>query len=126
MGGGCFRRPRRRNMKPHDPGNHDDPLRKVLKEWRSDAPLPPRFQEQVWRRIEHAQTQGVPSVWAVFAHWVGTVLPRPALAASYIAVLLTIGVTAGWTQARQQTARLRDELGQRYVRVLDPFQAPRP
>jgi len=111
-------------MKP-DPGQQDEPLRKVLKEWRSEVPLPPRFQEQVWQRIERAQIRPVPSVWAVLAHWVGTLLPRPALAASYVAVLLTIGVTAGWAQARQETGRVKDELGQRYVRVLDPYQAPR-
>ena len=108
-----------------NPGNHDEPLRKVLKEWRGNAPLPPRFQEQVWQRIERAQTPEVPSVWAVIGHWVGTVLPRPALAASYVAVLLTIGVTAGWAQARRETARIKDELGLHYVRVLDPYQAPR-
>ena len=50
---------------------------------------------------------------------------RPVLAASYVAVLLSIGVTAGWAQARQETARVHDELGQRYVRALDPYQAPR-
>jgi hypothetical protein len=52
-------------------------------------------------------------------------LPRPALAASYVAILLAIGVTAGWTQARHETARVKGELGQRYIRVLDPYQAPR-
>lgn len=113
-------------MKTNDTGNQDELLRKVLKEWCTDAPLPTRFQEGVWRRIERAQTQAVPSIWIVIAHWVGTVLPRPSLAAAYVAVLLTIGVTAGWAQARQDTARVKDELGQRYVRVLDPYQAPRP
>ena len=112
-------------MKANEPGNHDEPLRKLLKEWRTDAPLPPRFQETVWQRIERAQAPVPPSVWAAIAHWIGTVLPRPALAVSYVAVLLTIGVTAGWAQARQETARIHDELGQRYVRVLDPYQAPR-
>lgn len=113
-------------MKITRPTDDDEAISKVLKEWHSDAPLPPRFQEQVWRRIELAKTPAVPSVWAVIAHWVGTVLPRPALAAAYVAVLLTIGVTAGWAQARQETARVKDELGQRYVRVLDPYLAPRP
>lgn len=125
MGGGN-RRPRSRKMKTTEPGNQDEPLRKVLKEWRSEAPLPLRFQEQVWQRIECAQARTSPSVWAAIAHWVGSVLPRPALAGSYVAVLLTIGVTAGWAQARQETGRVKAELGQRYVRVLDPYQTPRP
>jgi hypothetical protein len=113
-------------MKTDNSNENDAPLRALLKEWKQEASLPPRFQEQVWRRIERAQSPAVPSVWAIIAHWVGTMLPRPALATAYVAVLLAVGVTAGWAQARQETARVRDELGQRYVRVLDPYQAPRP
>jgi len=115
-------------MNTIEPGNHDEPLRKVLKEWRTDAVLPPRFQEAVWRRIEKADRTPLtvtPSAWAVIVHWIGTVLPRPALAASYVAVLLAIGITAGWAQAHQQTTRVKNELGERYVRVLDPYQTPR-
>ncbi len=112
-------------MKTNEPGNHDERLRNVLKEWRSDAPLPPYFQGQVWQRINLAQAPAARSVWAVISHWIGTVLPRPAFAASYVAVLLTLGVTAGWAQARQETGRVKAELGQRYVRVLDPYLAPR-
>lgn len=115
-------------MNKNEPGNHDETLRKVLKEWRTDTVLPPRFQEAVWRRIECAErapATSAPSVWPVFAHWVGTMLPKPALAASYVAVLLAVGVTAGWTQARGETTRLKNELGERYVRVLDPYQTPR-
>ena len=112
-------------MEPVLPSENPEPVRKLLQEWKVTTPLPPRFQEQVWQRIERAETQAVFSVWAVIAHWVGTVLPRPALAASYIAVLLTIGVTVGWAQARQETARVKVELGQRYVRVLDPYLTPR-
>jgi len=112
-------------MKTDEPGNHDEALSKVLKEWRTDASLPPRFQEGVWRRIERAQAPAAPSVWATIAHWIGTVLPRPALAASYVAILLAIGVTVGWAQGHQQTARVKDELSERYVRMLDPYLAPR-
>jgi hypothetical protein len=115
-------------MNTNEPGNQDDTLRKVLKEWRADAALPPRFQEAVWRRIERAEpvpTPAAPSPRAVIVHWIGTMLPRPALATSYVAVLLTVGVTAGWAQARQETARVKGELGERYVRVLDPYQTPR-
>ena len=112
-------------MNTNESSHRDEALRKLLKESRVEVPLPPRFQENVWRRIERAQVPATPSVWAVIAHWVGTMLPRPALAASYVAILLTIGVTAGWAQARQENARVKGELGERYVRVLDPYQAPR-
>jgi hypothetical protein len=110
-------------MNTNEPGNHDEALRKLLEQWRIDAPLPPHFQEAVWRRIERAPA--APSVWDVIADWIGTVLPRPALAASYAAILLAIGVTAGWTQARQETTRVKGELGERYIRGLDPYQVPR-
>jgi len=112
-------------MKTNEPGNHDEALRKLLQEWRTDATLPPSFQEGVWRRIERAQASASPSVWTIISHWIATVLPRPALAASYVAVLLAVGVSAGWAQARQETARVKGELGERYVRMLDPYQAPR-
>ncbi len=115
-------------MKTNEPSNHDEALDKVLKEWRTDAALPQRFQEAVWRRIERAEpvrAPTAPSVWTVIAHWIGTVLPRPALATAYVAVLLAVGVTAGWAQARQENARVKGELGERYVRVLDPYQTPR-
>jgi hypothetical protein len=111
-------------MNIHESGNRDEALHKLLKEWRTDAPLPLGFQEAVWRRIELAQAPATPSVWAAIADWIGTVLPRPALAASYVAILLTIGVSAGWTQARQETARVKGELGERYIRMLDPYQTP--
>jgi hypothetical protein len=52
-------------------------------------------------------------------------LPRPAFAVSYIIVLLAAGATFGWSHARQETAHIKDDLSQRYVRVLDPYQTPR-
>jgi len=112
-------------MSTKQPGNRDEALGKLLKEWRSNAPLPLHFQESVWRRIEQAQAPAAPSVWTVLARWIGTALPRPALAASYLAILLTVGATAGWTSARHETSRVKGELGERYIRVLDPYATPR-
>lgn len=112
-------------MKSNETSDQDKALGSVLKEWHSDVSLPPRFQEQVWRRIERAEASSAPSVWATLAHWVGTMLPRPALAASYLMLLLAVGVTLGWAQARQETSRVNEELGQRYVQVLDPYLTPR-
>jgi len=107
--------------------SNDEKLSKLLRAWKPESSLPPRFQEGVWRKIESTQTSYTtsPSAWGVFAHWIATLLPRPALATAYVAVLLTIGATAGWAQAHQTNARVKGELGERYVRVLDPYQAPR-
>jgi hypothetical protein len=112
-------------MKTNEPDNHEAGLRQVLKEWRIDAALPPRFQESVWQRIEHTQAPTAPSIWDAVARWIGTMLPRPALAVSYVTLLLVIGGTAGWTQAHQTNARVNNELGERYVHELDPYQTPR-
>jgi hypothetical protein len=112
-------------MKTNEPDNHEAVLRKVLKEWRTDAVLPPRFQESVWQRIERTKTSAAPSMSDAVARWIGTMLPRPSLAVAYITLLLVIGGTAGWTQAHQTNARVKSELGERYVHELDPYQAPR-
>jgi hypothetical protein len=112
-------------MSTNQPGNQDAALGKLLKEWRTNVPLPLHFQESVWRRIEAAQNPSAPAVWAVIAQWIGTVLPRPALAASYLAILLTLGATAGWSHARHETSRVKGELGERYLRTLDPYAMPR-
>jgi|SRR5665213_4063795 len=112
-------------MKTHEPDNRDDTLRKVLKEWRTDAALPPCFQENVWQRIERTQVSSAPSMLGAIARWIGTLLPRPAMAVAYVAVLLVVGATVGWTQGHQANARVKSELGERYVHELDPYQAPR-
>jgi hypothetical protein len=112
-------------MNTNESGNHDEALHKLLKEWRADAPLPAHFQAAVWRRIEQPHAPASPSFWDVVTNWIGTVAPHPAFAAAYIALFLTVGVAAGWTQARQESVRVKGELGDRYIRVLDPYQAPR-
>ncbi len=111
-------------MKTNKP-NDDAPLDALLQEWKVKSSLPPRFDEQVWRRIERAETAPVPSVSlaTVFANWIATMLPRPALATAYVAVLLAIGAGVGWSQARQETARVSSDLSARYVQAVDPYQA---
>lgn len=112
-------------MKTDNFNENDAPLRALLKEWKPEPSLPPRFQEQVWRRIERAETAPVPPVTLaqLFANWLATRLPRPALATAYVAVLLVIGASVGWSQARQETARVTTELGARYAQAVDPYQS---
>jgi hypothetical protein len=105
----------------------DARLRGLLKECEVVAKLPPRFQEQVWRRIARREQQ--PSVWSTLRtslmHWINTVLPRPALAVSYVAILLVIGASVGWAQAQQNKTRISDEMSLRYVHSVDPYQGAR-
>ena len=112
-------------MKPTNPSEKDRQLSGLLREWKPEASLPPRFQEGVWQRIEGAQAPAKLSVLATVCNWIGTLLARPAMATAYVAVLLAVGATVGWTQAHQTNTRVKGELGQRYVQVLDPYQALR-
>ncbi len=93
---------------------------RLLKSWRVTTPLPPRFQEEVWKRIERAEagtsiTQGVRA-------WFAMLFARPAIAVSYVAVLLGIGLAAGFFQANHKTAQWDHQLASRYVQTLDPYQ----
>lgn len=111
------------NKKPGD----DAPLDALLHEWKVKPPLPPRFDEQVWRRIERVETESAPkvSIATLVANWIATRLPRPALATAYVTVLLTIGASSGWRQAQQESTRVTRELSARYVQAVDPYQATR-
>lgn len=82
----------------------------LLRETRATPPLPPRFQENVWRRIDDAARRDIPAGagnWLnALAGWI--VLPRRALAVA--AVLVLIGVGLGWSQGEhlaQQEAQAR-------------------
>ena len=112
-------------MKIPNPSPEDKPLKELLSQWKVNASLPPRFEEAVWRRIERGQAPVHPSIWDVISRWIGTTLPRPAMAACYLAVLLVICGSVGWTQAQEKSARVKEELCQHYVRVLDPYLTPR-
>ena len=105
----------------------DTRLRTLLRECKVTKVLPPRFQEGVWRRIarQEEEPSGVTGLLSACVRWIDTMLPRPALAASYVAVLLVIGASAGWAQARQEKARVSVELSSRYVQSVDPYQANR-
>jgi len=108
-------------MKPED--HTDQNLDKVLREWRVSAPLPPRFQEQVWQRIEHADTRD--SAWATFIRQITAAFSRPALAMSYVTVLLLAGLAAGYWQAQTSNAHADQMLSSRYVQLMDPYQTTR-
>jgi hypothetical protein len=113
------------NMKPVDPIEKNDPLGRTLEEWKVDASLPPRFRDAVWRRIALTEVRREASGWRDWFQAVEAAFRRPALAASFVAILLLAGLSIGFIQARQESARADAALGARYVQSIDPYQAPR-
>lgn len=112
-------------MKPNQEPEHDEQLSKLLHEWRPTASLPPRFQEAVWRRIEKADTSAKSTFWHVLTHWVENAFRRPALAVSYVALLLFVGLSTGYWQARDASSRTLAQMRSAYVQSVDPYQSPR-
>jgi hypothetical protein len=108
-----------------DEPQKDEALSKLLRTWKPEAQLPPRFQEAVWNRIACGDTTRAPSVLRIVAIWIERRLSRPALAVSYVAVLLLSGVGAGYWHAEGKTAQAASEWRARYVQTVDPYQMPR-
>jgi hypothetical protein len=106
-------------MKQDNFQDPDPQLRGLLREWRVNEPLPPRFQERVWKRIETAETKAVPA--PAFSAWLGALFMRPAFAAVLAALLLAAGTTAGYLRANHDATRWDKQLEQRYVAALDPY-----
>lgn len=110
-------------MKPNLTPEDDQSLRRILRQWTVDTPLPPRFHEQVWRRIARAETQPATTPWDRLSRWIEVLLPRPQCAFSYVAALLVLGIAAGSLAAQVRAKHLDADLGMRYVQSLDPFHA---
>jgi hypothetical protein len=97
----------------------DDPLSKLLHEWKVATPLPLGMQDQVWHRIERANTRQAP--WVLILRQVSSLFTRPALAAGYVTFLLVAGLAAGYWQARAANAQVDVQLSSRYVQMIDPY-----
>lgn len=99
----------------HETSNPNDPrLSALLRASRVSPPLPPRFQEGVWRRIENAETGAKAGSW-LDALAVLILRPRFALAAA--AILVFTGILLG-AHTGVQSARL--EAQARYLEAIAP------
>ena len=107
-------------MKPETPKQDDEALSRALQDWKVKAPLPPRFQERVWRRIEGNETRE--PGWIVFFRRISASISRPSLAVSYVTILLLAGLLAGYRQVRVTRAHADEAMGARYVQMVDPYQ----
>lgn len=112
-------------MKTINPSDNDQPLNEVLAQWKVATSLPPRFREQVWRRIDNAEARKPESSLTVALRWIDSAFRRPTLALSYVTVLLFIGLGVGYWQAQAKTAQSESKWQARYVQSVDPYQAPR-
>jgi hypothetical protein len=113
-------------MKQEEMNEDPESVGRLLREWKVTSALPPRFAENVWRRIEKAETPTAPAsnptLWIVLKGWAAGMLRRPAFALSYVSALLVAGLVAGYWHARVDTTSWDKALESRYVQAVDPFQ----
>lgn len=110
-------------MKSETPNRDDGRLSQLLQEWKTDASLPPRFSEQVWRRIENQTERHAPAA-SRWRTWIALAFARPSFALAYAAILLTAGLLGGFWQAHVMSQRTSETLSIRYVQRVDPYQTP--
>ena len=97
------------NMNPDD-----TKLREVLRAARPSPSLPPRFQENVWRRIEEAETPARAVSWLdAFA----ALALRPRFAYATVAALMLAGALLG---AHQGVQVAKQDAQARYVAMVAP------
>jgi hypothetical protein len=92
----------------------DAKLSALLRESRLSPPLPPRFQENVWRRIEDAAAPARAESWL---EDLAALILRPKFAFAGAAILLVAGVLLG-TQAGSET--VRHDAQARYLASVAP------
>ena len=98
-------------------------LSKALREWTVSTPLPPRFQDGVWQRLERAESKIGIAPWELLCGWLEARVRQPSVAVSYVAVLLCLGLTFGYWQARVDTSKVESGWQARYIQSVDPYQA---
>lgn len=104
-------------MKKYVPSSDQSGLSELLREARRTAELPPRFQENVWRRIERVEKSGAPPARTNWLDAVATWILRPQLAFALAAVLVLLGSGFGWNSGERQA---RSEAQTRYVSAVAP------
>src|ERR1051325_12137624 len=98
-------------MKSNHPPEDEGRFRELLATWKVDATPPPRFQERVWQRIEHRETQPAAGQWTQLLREMAAALARPRWAVSYVAVLLGLRLMGRLRQGRARHQPGRQELG---------------
>ena len=100
------------NLEPDDAR-----LGALLRESRVAPPLPPRFNEGVWRRIESAGGQKDAAKGDTWLDLVAAWILRPRLAFAVATVLVMAGIGLGWNQGEQLA---RHDAQARYLAAVAP------
>jgi hypothetical protein len=103
-------------MNTNNPNPDDAKLSSLLRDSRVTPALPPRFQENVWRRIADAETRKV----ADSATWLDALIAavlRPRLAFAAVAALVILGALLG---ARDGNQLARHDAQVRYLASVAP------
>jgi len=104
-------------MKEQNFSSDEAQLSGLLRQAFAPPPLPPRFQENVWRRIESTDARPLP---VGDGHWLDAItvwLLRPRLALALAAALVLTGLGLGWTKGEQLA---RSDAQARYVATVAP------
>jgi hypothetical protein len=101
-------------MKQENLNPDDAKLRALLQTSRVSAPLPPRFQENVWRRIEDAEAPAKSESWLDV---LTAFLLRPKFAVATVAALMLAGALLG-TNAGAHLAKQDAQV--RYLAAVAP------
>jgi hypothetical protein len=104
-------------MKENDLNQNDAALSTLLREARSTPALPPRFQENVWKRIERADKSESATARAGWLDALATWILRPQPAFALATVLVLMGIGLGWNSGERLA---RSEAQARYVAAVAP------
>jgi len=101
-------------MKKENINPADEKLGAILRESRTFPGLPPRFQQNVWRRIEGAEAPVRAESWL---DALSVLVLRPRLALAALAILVLVGSFAGALEGRQMA---RHEERMNYLASVAP------
>ena len=98
-----------------DKMNPDDAkLSGLLRQSRSSPSLPPRFQENVWRRIEDSEAVTKPDTWL---DALAALLLRPRFAVVTVTVLVIAGALLGVREGNQMAQK---DAQSQYIAAVAP------
>ena len=95
----------------------DSKLTALLRDARPTPALPPRFRQNVWRRIEDAEAPAKLESWL---DALAALILRPRFAVAAAAILLLLGVFAGITEGRQLA---QHDAQMNYLAIVAPHAA---